>query len=186
MEDLEEFEDQESEDTEELIHEYYEEQDNLKTVREWFKHSREFRRKEAERLEQELAQVENDLEEFENELQGSDRHKRYGWIEPYNGRVDREAMEVERLKQSLRNRRNDILHRIRNLIRWDRDDLQWIGTLEGRQRARERASQKDYVEQHSGYRRQTERQAVMPPKRNRQHKKRKLKAQTNVPKAKES
>jgi len=114
---------------------YYVEQDDTKVVREWFKENRISRKEEAERLKEQLEDVEEVLDRFlpglekHLEYQSRNSHNRYSDIVP-----NLKEREIERYHQSLWDRRRDILRQLRDLVRWERDDLEWMERLERKER----------------------------------------------------
>lgn len=138
-------------------------QGDLVQSREQYKTDHERREAEAERLEAELSEVGEQLETLENNVivEG------YREVDPYE-RPHPSQVEVVRYYQMMREWEWKIERRLRELIRWEREDLEWLDKLEGRRRARDRANRgertRTYGEDGAG---------ETPAKpRNRQHRKR--------------
>jgi hypothetical protein len=113
---------------------YYVEQDDLGTVKAWFEENRRLRREEAARLEQRLEEVNAELDEFEDRLE--EHREREAKLMFHRMDLTPTPMEegIERYSRSLRQRKWDFTRQLRDLVRWDRDDLEWIGTLERKER----------------------------------------------------
>lgn len=113
--------------------EYYIGQDNLKDVKEWFEDLQKDRSEEAGRLEDELEEAIKDIESFNEELKGF-YWKNKGHLELSNGEVDRRNMDIERYHRMLKDKRDFIKRRLNELVRQERDDIEWIWKLERNQR----------------------------------------------------
>lgn len=127
------MEGQDPEDQEEALT-YYVEQDDLETVKLWLEDIREKRIEEAERLEVELEEAEADIKDFEEDLESIREWKPKRHIESMNGEVKENEMDIERYRRMLRDKRDFALRRLRDLVRQERDDLEWIWKLERRER----------------------------------------------------
>ncbi|MEO6888676.1 MAG: hypothetical protein ABI456_05825 [Ktedonobacteraceae bacterium] len=163
-------------------------QNNLEKYRQWYEVTQTDRETETERLEQLLDDVETELEEWEDSLE--QKRERYGntefWDTP--GEVPNpHQLETRRYYQGLWRWKWDIERRIRDLIRGERDDLEWLGKLEVRKRARTRAT--EHLTRRSNYSpkvepseemRQSETRVKPGSSKNRQHKKTSHKAKTDV------
>lgn len=114
--------------------EYYVEQDDLEIVREWFEDLRKERNIEAARLEDELEEAETDLKNFSEELEGIRTWKAKRHIDPTTAQVNDKQMNIERYHRMLRDKRDFIKRRLNDLVRQERDDLEWIWKLERNQR----------------------------------------------------
>lgn len=126
-------EDQDLEE-EETTYGLYVEQDDLETVKEWFEKIREERIIEAEKLEDELEEAETDIQNFLEELEYVRSWKAKKHLETMNGQINEKQMEIERYHRMLRDKRDFIKRRLRDLVKQDREDLDWIWKLERNQR----------------------------------------------------
>jgi hypothetical protein len=121
-------------------------QSNLDDFREWYKINHDLRAEEAEWLDAELREAEERLEQI-----GS-------YLEEYKGRRgsssydhdDQRRQEVERNFQFAYEWTWKIKRRQRELMRWEREDLEWLDRLEGRQRAVERANRGEHARGQDG------------------------------------
>lgn len=113
---------------------HYVEQDDLETVKAWFERTRRQRKEEAERLEQRLDEATAELDEYEIRLEAR-RERKANQMFP-NNNLAPSAMDesIERYYRSLRQKVWDLKRQLRDLIRWDRDDLEWLATLERKER----------------------------------------------------
>jgi len=112
---------------------YYVDQDNLETIKAWLRESREWRSQEAERLEQELEEAEADLEQFRTELEKYRESKtKYVFDLWLNNTLSDTEVDIERYHNMLQSKKANTLRRIRDLIKQDREDLEWIWKLEQR------------------------------------------------------
>lgn len=114
---------------------YYVEQDDLKSVRAWFEENRKLRSKEAARLEVKLKEADDELEEFEYQLDYREKQKASIYNFGSNDLTPNPYEEgIERHHRSLRQKRWDFTRQLRDLVRWERDDLEWLSTLERKER----------------------------------------------------
>lgn len=127
----------------EAVYGYYVEQEDLETVKKWFEEIRDKRAEEADRLEAELEEAEADLEEFETDLEETRQWKPKKHLDTANGQIVEDAVDVERYRRMLRDKRDYTLRRLRDLVKQDREDLEWIRKLERSERLEtEREEQK--------------------------------------------
>jgi len=131
------IDDEDREDDEEEYSDYIE-QDDLETVKEWLEVIRQRRTEEADTLEDELTLAIADLEEFEEDLKDVLKWKRKKHLDTMNGSVSEYAVDIERYRRMLREKRDTIKRRLRDLVRQDREDLEWTWKLERNQRNSER------------------------------------------------
>jgi len=126
-------------------------QDNLEAFREWYKINHKLREEETARLELKLREVERELEQAEEARKRIrlDRDK-LGWGRQRGEPLNPSEWEAERYYQGLWEWKWKIERRLRELIRWEREDLEWLGRLEGRQRARDRANRGEHVRGRGG------------------------------------
>jgi len=112
----------------------YEEQNDINKVRTWFKRDRETRKADAEVIEQNLDEAIDKLEDFEEKLEGElEQLARIGFS--HNSLVpDANKSEIERYHRILQDRVWNLKRQIRDLIRWERDDLEWMVKLERQER----------------------------------------------------
>jgi hypothetical protein len=127
-------EDQDLDAGEENSYGYYVEQDDLETVKAWLKIVRAIRTEEAMRLEEELEEATAKLEKFERKP--DERRK---WLAKANLELDlsvviEREMDTERYHRLLRDNRDYTQRRLRDLVKQDREDLEWIRKLEREER----------------------------------------------------
>jgi hypothetical protein len=136
---LNEAESNDQEDEEEYgeVSDYFE-QDDLESVKAWFETIRERRAEEADALDIELAKAINDLEEFETELKRVLKWKELEHIESMNGNIPEYTVDVTRYRRMLRDQRDIAKRRLRDLVKQEREDLEWIWKLERNQRYKDR------------------------------------------------
>jgi hypothetical protein len=120
-------------------------QSNLDDFREWYKTNHNLRAEEAERLETELREAEERLEQIGNYLEEDKRYRG-----PSYRHDDMRRQEAERNFQFAYEWTWKIKRRQRELMRWEREDLEWLDRLEGRQRAVERANRGEHARTHDG------------------------------------
>jgi len=159
-------------------------QKNLAEYRQWYEVTHADRETETRRLELLLDDVEAELEEWEETLEWERQTEERRQFETRWGEVPNpHQLETKRYYQGLWRWKWDIERQLRNLIRAERDDLEWLDKLEGRQRARERAMGRRKSE--PGEVTNEQRRPSLPPARagsgkNRQHKKTSHRAKTDV------
>lgn len=145
-------------------------QKDLEEYRKWFEITHEDRELETEELEALLDDIEEKLGYWNGIPEGFSRP---GELPNPND------FETERYYQSLWRWKWDIERQLRNLIRGERDDLEWLGKLEGRQKARERAMGTEHAEEY-GNGQQSGNRKPANAKRLRQHRKRASKTHNDV------
>lgn len=146
-------------------------QDSLENFRKWYKVEHDRREQETERLKELLEETEAKLEEWKETLE-----EQNGWnSNRFGDRLGEvpnpSELEVERYNQGLWRWKWDIERRLRDLVRGERDDLEWKAKLEGRLRARERANRGVHSEESDENRRLSETRVTPRISKNRQHKK---------------
>jgi len=112
----------------------YKEQDDIKVFREWLKRDRETRKEDAEVIEQNLDEAIDKLNTFEDRLvEENEQLTRIGFGQ--NELVpNAHKSEIERYHRILQERVWSLKRQIRDLIRWERDDLEWMSKLERQER----------------------------------------------------
>lgn len=163
-------------------------QNNLEDYRQWYEVTHTDRETETERLEQLLDDVETELDEWEDLLGWKrEQSEKIGFGNRPGEVPNPNELETKRYYQGLWRWKWDIERRLRDLIRAERDDLEWLGKLEGRKRARARAT--EHLTRRSNYgpgmetaeeMRQSETRVKPGRSRNRQHKKTSHRAKTDV------
>jgi hypothetical protein len=105
---------------------WHRKQDDLEAIKDWFEDSREARGNEIDLLGLKLAEADAELAMFEEDYT---MHRA-----SHNYRDELELMpreeKIERRYQMLRQKKWEIMRQIRDLIRWEREDLEWIWKLE--------------------------------------------------------
>ncbi len=124
----------------------YVSQEDLDEYREWHKINHDLREEEAEKLEFELREAEVRLEQIGKYLDDYKSHR----ISSSYEHDDMRRQEVERQYQFAYEWTWKIKRRQRELIRGERDDLEWLDKLEGRHTARERANRGEHAKAHDG------------------------------------
>jgi len=112
----------------------YEEQDDIEAVRKWLKRDRETRKADAEVIEQSLDEAIEKLDTFEDRLVEENKQQaRIGFGQ--NDLVpNAHRSEIERYHRILQDRVWSLKRQIRDLVRWERDDLEWMSKLERQER----------------------------------------------------
>lgn len=113
---------------------YYVEQDDLEEVKDWFETNRESRNEEAARLEVALEEAQAQLQEFEEKLEVHREREANLMFHNRDLTPNPNDVEIERYHRLLRENVWNIRRQLRDLVRWDRDDLEWIWKLERQQR----------------------------------------------------
>ncbi|HEU5374702.1 MAG TPA: hypothetical protein VFV38_04620 [Ktedonobacteraceae bacterium] len=129
--------DLEDEDDEGEVSDYFE-QDDLESVKAWFEAIRERRAEEADALDEELSRATRDIKDFETELKRVLKWKELPHLDTMNGHIPDSTVDVERYRRLLRDKRDIARRRLRDLVRQDREDLEWIWKLERNQRLKDR------------------------------------------------
>lgn len=160
-------------------------QDDLREFREWYKINHKLREEETERLELKLSEVEEELEQAEGARERKRlNEEKIGWLYRRDEPLNAGQWETERHYQGLWEWKWKIERRLRELIRWERDDLEWLGRLEGRQRAIDRAIDRanrgGHAEIPEGTRWPDRTRIAGTVRKNRQHKKRSIKGHTDA------
>jgi hypothetical protein len=155
-------------------------QNSPESFRKWYKVEHDRREQETEWLEELLEDIDAKLEEWEETLvRRSEIDSRLMFSRP--GEVPNpNEWETERYYQGLWRWKWDIERRLRDLVRGERDDLEWMARLEGRLRAKERADRGLHSEGSNEDRRPSETRITPRTRKNRQHKKTSHGRQTDV------
>jgi hypothetical protein len=132
----------------------------------WLEISRDFRTQEAQNLEQELEEIEEDINDLEEGIKSVRKYRDKNLYDYSQEAVSEREMSFIRTLNYLKDKRWDIIRRLRDLIRWDRDDLNWLGTLKGRE-TRERTNRQKSIENPREEGRYTEGRTPAPTKENR-------------------
>jgi len=155
-------------------------QDDLESVRRQFEIDQNRRDEEAEWLNTLLAEVEEQLEQLADGLES--RKHYYGErteIKRRSGEApDPNQQEFERYYWNVLDRKFKLERRLYDLIREERDDLDHIAKLEGRERARELAMRRLHEQPPEGVGRTDRTHVAGTVRKNRQHKRRSTKRQT--------
>jgi hypothetical protein len=145
-------------------------QNSLESFRKWYTVEHDRREQETAWLEELLEDIDAKLEEWEEALERRSAIDSRFASRP--GEVPNPSeWETERYYQGLWRWKWEIERRLRDLIRGERDDLEWMARLEGRLRAKERANRGSHSQGPSEDRRPDEARVTPPTRKNRQHKK---------------
>jgi hypothetical protein len=156
-------------------------QNSLESFRKWYEIEHDRREQETEWLGELLEDVDAKLEEWEETLERrSETDSKFMFTRRPGEVPNPSEWETERYYQGLWRWKWDIERRLRDLIRGERDDLEWMARLEGRLRAKERANRGFHPEGPNEDRRPNETRTTPRTRKNRQHKKTSHERQTDA------